>query len=87
MAYDYATERPKLFTEDGVKLLREIEGQARGFLATAGAFQFDKISVAGDGWVLLACIDYLVEQKVLVEVTKPGSVWGQHRVFCAPVVR
>jgi len=34
----------------------------------------------GDSWLLMACVDYLVELERLHEVTEPGTM-GQYRVF------
>lgn len=38
---------------------------------------------SGDAWTMLACVDRMVELKEIVEVTLPGTVAGQHRVFIA----
>lgn len=85
MSYDYATERPKLFTEDGQVMLLKIRDNVRRLLNTAGAFQAGKAfaDVSGDSWKMLACLDRLVELGELERVTPKGTVWGQYEVFVA----
>lgn len=86
MSYDYARERPKLFTEDGAEMLIRIRDQARGLLKTAGAVRSDALmntpKVSGDTWTMMACMDYLCEKGTLREITGP-TVLGQRRVFVA----
>ena len=84
MAYDYRTERAKLFTEDGVKMLTKIRDNVKRLLAEAGAVASGAAlrAVTGDSWTMLAALDYLVEQGEIKEVTPPET-WGQHRVFVA----
>jgi hypothetical protein len=83
MAYQYQVERPKLFTEDGQRMFLAIRDRAAQLIAEAGAVRLDKAiaSQCGDSWVMLACMDRLVELGELREVTEPDSVPGQHRVF------
>lgn len=84
--YVYQNERPKLFTEDGVETLTKIRDNVKRLLREAGAFTMGSaIRVAtGDSWVMLACVDYLVEKGEIREVTAPNSVRGQDRVFTEP---
>jgi hypothetical protein len=83
MSYDYAEERPKLFTENGVEVLTAVRRNVARALAAGGAVQagFAISGVGGDSWVQLAALDYLVEKGELREITEQGKVWGQHRVF------
>ena len=37
----------------------------------------------GDTWLMLACLDYLVERGELREITAGMDVAGQHRVYVA----
>ena len=42
------------------------------------------MSVAsGDTWMMLACVDRMIELGELNEVTKGQNVAGQHRIFTA----
>lgn len=83
MSYDYATERPQIFTEDGVKTLQKITDNVDRLLKLAGAIRASEAwaNCTGSSWLFTACLDYLVETGRIREVTAPDSVWGQHRVF------
>jgi len=79
--YDYKEQRPNIFTEEGLSSLRSIEYKARNLLQEAGAVRADKL-ITGDAWLSLACLDYLVEKEVLLEITNSDAM-GQHRIFVA----
>ena len=83
MSYDYVTLKPKLFTEEGQDLFVKIRDHVRRLLDQAGAVRMDNaISVgAGDSRLMLACVDRMVERGELDELTNPGQVPGQFRVF------
>lgn len=85
MSYDYATERPGLFTEEGQVQFLKVRDQVKRLLAEAGAVRAQEAwkGMAGDSWQFMACIDRLVELHELVEVTNSERVWGQNRVFVA----
>ena len=84
MSYSYATEREKVFTEDGQVMFLKIRDKARSLIEQAGAVTAGNLMVTGDGWTALACMDRLVELGELVEVPNPVSKWGQHRIFVRP---
>ena len=83
MSYDYTVEKAEIFTELGAKTLLDISDNVNHLLETAGAFSADKAfkGITGSLWTMLACLDYLVEQGRLYEVTAPDICWAQHRVF------
>ena len=83
MAYDYQTERPNLFTENGQLMFLGIRDRAKQLIAEAGAARLSNIisKASGSSWTMLACVDRLVEIGELVEVTRSDSVVGQDRVF------
>jgi hypothetical protein len=86
MAYFYENERDKIFTEDGVRLLLQIHAKIETLLHVSGAVQMEHIlrHFGGDSWLKMACVDHLVREDFLIEVT----TWecpGQDRVFvCHP---
>lgn len=83
MSYDYATQRPHLFTDDGQRLFLRVRDRAQKLLAEAGAARMQEIiSGAGsaDVWHVLACVDRMVELREIVELNY-GPCAGQHRVF------
>lgn len=87
MSYDYATQKPNLFTDDGQRMFLKVRDAAKSYLDTAGAVSCGKlISAAGSGisWDMLACVDRLVELGELLEIPNPHSRAGQHRVFIKP---
>lgn len=83
--YDYATERPAIFTEHGQIMFLKIRDNVDILIAKAGAVRMAEImmGVTGDSWEMLACVDRLVELGELREVTSQ-SVAGQHRIFTRP---
>jgi hypothetical protein len=88
VSYSYATEKPKVFTEDGQVMFLKIRDRAKDLLAQSGAVTCEKLmaTVTGDSWSRLACIDRLVELRELIEIPNPTSTAGQHRIFIKPYV-
>ncbi len=86
MSYNYAIERPFIFTEEGQVKFLEIRDRAVKLLRQTGAIQCGHLinGSSGDSWSLLACVDRLVELKELIEVPNPISSAGQHRLFIKP---
>lgn len=80
--YRYEDLKPKLFTEEGSVLFIRIRDQVQKLLAEAGAVRLDKAirGFSGDSWMMLACIDRLVELEELYEVSRE-RVATQNRVF------
>lgn len=83
MSYNYSTQRAYVFTEDGQVMFLKIRDNAKHLIEQAGAARLQEIigNVTGDSWNMLACVDRLVELGEIREVTEPGSVAGQHRIF------
>lgn len=81
--YDYQTELPRIFTEDGVKKLIEIRDAVNKLLKLTGAFRYDYLHISGDSWFTLACVDYLVETKELVRLQGTENYWTQYQVYTA----
>ena len=64
MSYDYTTERPRVFTEEGQVSLIRIRDNMMRHCRESGAIDFDhatKDCHASDSWLVLACLDRLVE--------------------------
>jgi len=82
MSYNYQTERPKVFTDDGQRIFLKIRDRANKLLAEAGAFRMNEVTreVGGDSWMQLACVDRLVELKEIREINY-GECPGQYRIF------
>ena len=83
MSYDYATEKSKLFTDEGQRTFLKVRDKAKKLLEDAGAVKSSHlmcVSGANDAWEMLACMDRLVELGELREITGPDT-WGQERVF------
>lgn len=82
MSYDYKTQRPFVFTEDGQVMFLKIRDKAQELLKVAGAVMSGNLiaCTTGDTWNMLACIDRLVELGELREIS-PLNCAGQHRVF------
>lgn len=82
MSYRYDDLRPKLFTEDGQVMFLKVRDNVQRLLREAGAVRAQEAwsTVTGDSWLMLACLDRLVELGEVREVSPPGS-WGQSRLF------
>lgn len=83
--YNYQTERKVLFTEDGLRAVIKTRDAVRALLKEAGACTMGKILDKArvglpSSWEQMACVDYLVEQKEIREITG-NDVAGQFRVF------
>lgn len=83
MSYNYADQRPELFTERGTATLLQIKDNALRLIGEAGAVRAQEAfaGISGDSWLFLAALDYLVETGVIREVVPSQPVWGQHRIF------
>jgi hypothetical protein len=86
MTYSYEAERAYLFTEDGQVKFLEVRDAVHALLKTAGAFRLDCLSVTGDSFLFLACIDRLVELGEIVPLRAKGTCWGQYQVYATPQV-
>ena len=67
MSYDYAIERPKLFTPEGVQMICKVRDTAKRLHRMAGAFSCTAVlqGLSGDSWTMLAVLDYLIENAEL----------------------
>ena len=83
MAYNYAVQRPNVFTEDGQVMFLKIRDTAHALISKSGAATCSKIisGCTGDSWDMLACVDRLVEIGEILEVPNTLSGAGQHRLF------
>lgn len=82
MSYDYPALKRELFTEEGLDLFTRWRDKALGLLARTGAFMHYHSSLAcGNGQLLHACADLMIERGELRELTKDCP--GQYRVFVA----
>lgn len=83
--YNYAKTKSEIFTEEGLAMFTKIRDRAKHLLKEGGAFTMEAVikGTCGDSWVMLACVDHMVEKGEIREVTAPGKVAGQHRVFVA----
>lgn len=82
MSYKYIEQKAGLFTESGQVMYVAIRDNVTRLLAAAGAVRMDRAmsGVSGDSWMMLACLDRMVELGELRELTGP-DVAGQDRVF------
>jgi hypothetical protein len=81
--YTYAAERTKLFTDEGQRLFLAIRDRVERLLKRGGAVRMD-MAIAGntgDPWLMLACVDRLVEIGEIREIQQASEVAGQYRIF------
>ncbi len=81
--YKYEEQKPRLFTDEGQRMFLQIRDRMNEHLDNAGACRMQEaISGAyGDSWMMLACVDRMVELGEIYELTYPQKVAGQYRVF------
>lgn len=80
--YNYAEQRPTIFTEQGQRMFLKIRDTVKYHLAEAGAVRMNEAIAgnSGSSWEMLACVDRLVELGEIKEITGPDAP-GQYRVF------
>lgn len=85
MSYNYKTERPYIFTEEGQRMFLDIRDKSQQLIRDAGAFRMQEVmlGLSGSTWAMLACIDRLIELNEIREVTN-SNVAGQYRIFTKP---
>lgn len=84
--YSYSKVRGKVFTESGQVMFLAIRDHVKRLLQEAGAVTMGAAmrgAKSGDAWVMMACVDRMVELDELREVKQAHEVAGQHRVFVA----
>lgn len=81
-SYSYKTERPKLFTEEGRVMFMKVRDNVKELIKTAGAVRAQEAwrGVSGSSWLMLACLDRLVELREIREIPY-AECPGQHRIF------
>lgn len=82
MSYEYATERPNLFTEEGQTRFIKVRDKVNLLIKAAGVFRLQEAGIGS--WEEMACVDRMVEMGELVEFDRP--CWGQYRVFTTPQI-
>ena len=83
MAYDYQTERPALFTDDGQRKFLVVRDRMNKMLEESGAVMHGCLRLIGDSWFHFACCDRLIELGEIVQINDK-SVAGMHRVYVKP---
>lgn len=80
--YIYEKEKPALFTEKGSVIFIKVRDRVQQLLAVSGAAMMTKIItgfIGIDMWLLMACVDRLIETNEIVELKR--DCYGQYRVF------
>jgi hypothetical protein len=82
--YNYLNEKQGIFTEEGQVMFLQIRDNVQRLLKTSGAFTMGNAisGVCGSSWMMMACVDRMIELKEIREITDKG-VAGQYRVFVA----
>lgn len=81
MPYNYAENRPFVFTEEGQETLLRIRDLARKHIELSGATCYAAITAGstGSSWDILACVDRLVELGDLRRISNGAT---QRRRVC-----
>ena len=83
MAYNYKEIKPKLFIEAHQMLFLEIRDKVHKFLSETGEAKMGFIiqGLCGDSWMMMACVDRLVELGEIKEVFPQRACAAQDRIF------
>ena len=82
--YNYEDLKPELFTEGFQPKFLEVRDTVRDLISVNKVFRLDALItiVTGDSWLIVACVDRLVELGEITEVLEVrGCVPLQHRIF------
>lgn len=83
MSYQYAEHRDRIFTESGQRMFLAVRDAAEELLSRAGAFTvaalINSSRAGGDSWLMLACVDRLVELGEIRLLASGGVT--QHNVY------
>ena len=82
MSYNYEEIKPSLFIEANQRLFLEVRDKVHKFLKETGVAKMGFIiqGLCGDSWVMIACVDRLVELGEIREIIH-GDCAGQDRIF------
>lgn len=80
--YKYEEMKPKLLSQEGFTMLLKIRDHTKSLIETVGCARLQEIinCTAGDSWMMIACVDFMLERGEIREITKPSD-FTQHRVF------
>lgn len=80
--YNYETEKPKLFTDEGQRKFLTVRDHVKNILEDAGAITMGcaMSAISGDSWEMMMYVDRLVEINEIREINQ-GQVAGQNRIF------
>lgn len=83
MPYDYATEKPFIFTDEGQRMFLRIRDKFQQLFEFSGAARLDKAIAgnSGSSWSMLACVDRLEELGEIQRVTSSDKFATQHQVY------
>lgn len=86
MPYQYQTECPRLFEPDGNSCLAAIRAQALRTIDRYGSVMITSCwdGCPGDTHFILACLDWMVEQGELIDLSVPGVGMAARIFVMAP---
>lgn len=82
--YNYQEEKSRLYTDEGIKMLLKAKDHVQKLLKVSGAARCGEIIQGlggGDTFMMLACIDKLVEEGEILEVKQVKRVRGQNQIY------
>jgi hypothetical protein len=83
VSYRYADHRDRLLTDSGQRMFLAFRDAAKELLARSGAFTVEALmnqaKTGGDSWLMLACVDRLVELGEIRLLASGGVT--QHNVY------
>jgi hypothetical protein len=83
--YNYQVEKKRLFIEANQVYFLEFRDKAKQMIKECGAFRLDKLMSAVKGmpdtWLLLACVDRLLELGDLIELKREAETVSQYKIY------
>lgn len=81
--YSYLEQKSNLFTEEGQVTFLEIRDKVNKLLSQSGAVLMRNAigGTTGNVWLLLACVDRMVELNEIEEVRTTPKFIQQYRIF------
>lgn len=88
MCYRYEDFKPRIFSEEIQGTFLRIRDRVGVLLEEAGAVSMQKLlnvpGVLGDTWLMMACVDRLIELGEIREVKRTPAVMAKYRIFVRP---
>lgn len=83
--YKYDDMKAKLFSDEGQRKFLQVRDKINSIIPASGCIRLGEVmtNIGGDSWIIMACVDRMVELGELVEIKYENSI-AQKRIFVKP---